>query len=97
MNGNGPYDSQARTIIHTVSGRVPPMPDELECLNSNYDNCGGEVSYRAVPGGTVWPRCEVHFEQRMDRYENSMERYANSDVLPAWFDPSYAGESWDDE
>jgi hypothetical protein len=72
-------------------------PDVLECLDDRDDGeCGGVVSYRAVPGGTAWPRCVEHFEQRL-AYENSLERYADSDVPPSWFDPSLAGESWDDE
>ena len=33
----------------------------------------------------------------LDRYENSIERYADSDVPPDWFDPAAAGERWDDD
>lgn len=40
------------------------------------------------------PRCDKHWEIRLDSYENSLERFADSDVEPDWFDPSYAGETW---
>jgi len=35
--------------------------------------------------------------RRLERYENSIERYADSDVAPSWFDPSYAGERWNED
>lgn len=60
-------------------------------------DCRGSVEYRAVPGGTAVARCVAHFDRRMDRYENSIERYANSDCAPSWFDPTYAGERWEDD
>jgi hypothetical protein len=34
---------------------------------------------------------------RLERYEDSMEKYARSDVAPSWFDPADAGERWDDD
>lgn len=72
--------------------------ETLECLDDHgEDNCRGEIEYRSVPGGNAFPRCVAHFDARMDRYENSIERYADSDVVPDWFDPSYAGERWDDD
>lgn len=74
------------------------MTEPVECLDDLGDNtCSGPVEYRAVPGGTAVPRCIAHFEDRLDRYENSIERYANSDVPPSWFDPTYAGERWSDD
>jgi len=71
--------------------------EPLECLNGPED-CVGPVDYRLAPGGKAWPRCEYHANKRWDDYddENSVERYADSDAVPEWFDPSYAGESWDD-
>lgn len=72
-----------------------------DCIDAPYGvgggDCRGDVEYRAVPGGSAVARCEGHFERRMENYENSIERYANSDVAPDWFDPSYAGERWDDD
>ena len=71
-------------------------PSQVECIEDP-DYCEGTVEYRSVPGGSPVPRCMAHFQARMDRYETSIERYADSDVVPSWFDPSYAGERWDDE
>lgn len=74
--------------------------DELvpeDCLNYD-ENCQGEVQYYSV-GDSLrsFPRCKFHIEKRWEQYDNSIERYANSDLAPDWFDPSYAGERWDDD
>lgn len=79
--------------IARVTTEVPL--DAEECLEFG-DDCRGPVDYHTVGRATqAWPRCEFHIEQRWARYEDSIERYADSDVPPAWFDPSIAGESWD--
>lgn len=62
------------------------------------DDCRGPVEFHTVGASLkAWPRCEYHAEQRMDRYENSIEKYADSDIAPDWFDPTIAGERWDDD
>ena len=68
------------------------------CLNGP-EHCSGPVALWHSGGthGRSWPRCTFHGEQRLDRYENSMERYADSDCIPDWYDPAYAGERWEDE
>lgn len=69
-----------------------------ECLSAgSEDLCEGTVEYHSIDGLSAWPRCEKHFDQRLQQYENSMERYARSDVAPSWFDPADAGERWDDD
>ena len=70
--------------------------DHIECVEDP-DECQGEVAYHSVDPGraTAAPRCDKHWQQRLQRRENSIERFENSDVPPAWFDPSIAGESWD--
>lgn len=72
--------------------------EPLECLESG-PHCSGPVEYWHSGGsyGRSWPRCTFHGERRLDRYENSMERYAHSDVVPDWFDPSIVGERWGDD
>ena len=71
--------------------------DDIECLEANED-CEGPVEWCTVGSSLkAWPRCDYHFQRRLDRYEDSMERYADSDVEPDWFDPTYAGERWDDD
>lgn len=68
----------------------------MKCLQENGD-CQGLVEMRSLDGVKWWPRCEYHWAKRLDSYDNSIERYAHSSVAPDWFDPSYAGESWDDD
>lgn len=67
------------------------------CLEYGED-CRGAVEFHVVGASmNAWPRCEYHAELRLERYENSIEKYADSDVPPDWFDPSFAGERWDDD
>ena len=64
------------------------------CLNEN-EECQGPVEWWSTGDAIkTWPRCTFHGEKREEQYWNSMERYANSDVAPAWFDPADAGETW---
>lgn len=78
----------------------PPLDEEdepLECLDDYGDNeCKGPVEYRCPlsPSGRAFPRCEHHWELRLDKEENMIP---DSDVAPAWLDPSYAGERWEDD
>lgn len=41
--------------------------------------------------------CERHWGEHNDILDGIAERYPDSDVAPAWFDPTYAGESWNDD
>lgn len=69
----------------------------LECLDGPED-CDGEVDYRTTPDRRdfkSFPRCEAHFLKRLKESEKNMELM--SDVAPSWFDPTYAGERWDEE
>jgi hypothetical protein len=91
-NGNR---SWALAAIDRIEIEIPHEAEE--CLEYN-DDCQGPVELHTVGSATrAWPRCRHHADQRYERYENSIERYADSDVPPSWFDPSYAGESWDGE
>jgi hypothetical protein len=70
-----------------------------ECIQYDPAVCDGEVDFFS-PRGLGGPlRCQVHVDQRMQRYQdpNSMERYAHSDIPPSDFDPALIGESWDGE
>lgn len=75
--------------------------DDDECLDGGRedDPCRGPVERHPSPGSrsmATWPRCEHHWARRLDRYEEA-ERWADSDVPPPWFDPTIAGERWDDD
>lgn len=81
-------------------GALDEYGDELECLDDHGENtCSGPVEYHSIdPGRTrAFPRCQKHWGERLNSRDNSIERYENSDVAPGWFDPSYAGERWDDD
>ena len=75
--------------------------DADECLNYGADGseCRGPVDYWHSGGmsGKSWPCCEKHGLQRLEEHENSIERYADSDVAPDWFDPANAGERWSED
>jgi hypothetical protein len=74
--------------------------EPLECMDEGGPTeCRGPVEWHSIdPGRTgAFPRCQRHWEERLDRRENSMEKYENCVNPPAWFDPSYAGEAWGPE
>lgn len=73
------------------------MADVLECLEGP-EGCRGPVEYRLAPDRDdckAFPRCEAHWERRLKSAERTMELL--SDAPPRWFDPAYAGESWDED
>jgi hypothetical protein len=74
--------------------------EELKCLEDHTGACSGPVEYRDPLSGTgkSFPRCAVHWSARLEKQEEINRKYAPfSDVPPAGFDPTYAGERWDDE
>lgn len=74
-----------------------PETDEPRCLQSGPD-CRGKVEYHLRPSDwKSFPRCERHQRARERSRETSLERYADSDVAPDWFDPADAGERWSDD
>lgn len=83
----------------TTDPTLDEYGDPLGCVDDYAGNvpCSGTVEYRSVPGGSPVARCDAHFDARLERYENSLERYADSDLAPSWFDPTACGERWDDD
>ena len=71
-------------------------PEPLECLDGP-EGCEGAVEYRMALSGTgvSYPRCDKHWSDRLDVQEGINRRYPTH--APSDFDPSYAGESWDDD
>jgi hypothetical protein len=45
----------------------------------------------------AFPRCDHHYLSRLRRYDESLERFATSDVAPPGFDPTAIGERWDED
>ena len=76
--------------------------EPLKCLD-DYDQgaeCTGptEMRYPLSGTGKSFPRCDGHWEKRLAKQQQIVERYAPfSDVPPAGFDPTYAGERWDED
>ena len=71
--------------------------EPLECLDDHGDGtCSGPVEMRWPGyGERSWPRCEKHGEERIEKAEETKRRYPQH--APDDFDPSYAGERWDDD
>jgi len=69
---------------------------KIECLDGP-EGCGGAVEYRAPLSATgrSFPRCERHWEERLDRQDEINRRYPT--LAPSDFDPAYAGERWEED
>ncbi len=67
------------------------------CLNAGDGQCRGAVEPRPSLSGTGTPieRCDHHWSKRLDLQESLNRRYPRH--APADFDPSYAGERWEDD
>jgi hypothetical protein len=79
-------DNMADTLTHD------------DCLDGPTD-CEGPVEYRMALSGTgkPFPRCDKHWDERLDKQDEINQRYPDSPVAPADFDPAYAGEHWDED
>lgn len=83
--------------LHAASDCGFPEPDCLDAPRNFGEECQGPVEYRYPLSGTgkSFPRCDKHWADRLDVQEGINRRYPTS--APSDFDPSYAGERWDDE
>lgn len=72
----------------------------VECLEGP-EGCGGEVvEYLSLSGsGARFARCEAHYARYVERVQPRMEeiRERYPELPPADFDPSFAGERWEDD
>lgn len=73
------------------------MEEILECLDCYSGDCSGTIEYRYALSGTgiSYPRCDKHWEHRLDVQDGINQRYP--DQQPDDFDPMYAGEQWDED
>ena len=71
--------------------------DDPTCLNAGPD-CSGTVEYRMPLSGTgqAFPRCDAHWAKRLDEQQRITHKYGGASA-PRDFDPSYAGERWDED
>lgn len=72
--------------------------EPLECLDDHgpHSGCSGTVEYRESLTGTglAIPRCDAHWERRLDREDEIRRRYPQHP--PADWSPLDAGEAWDE-
>jgi hypothetical protein len=73
--------------------------EQTECLEERQGGCAGPVVGRPSYAGTGTPiyRCTHHDEVAYRKFEEARNRYPDSSTPPGWFDPTAAGESWDEE
>ena len=72
-------------------------PEILKCLDDHDGDCEGDIEYRMALSSTgrSFPRCDKHWLTRLDVQEVINRNYPTHQ--PSDFDPSYAGESWDED
>lgn len=71
----------------------PAGGPRLECIDGP-QGCVGPVELRWPGSGTrLWPRCERHGEERLEREEDLSGRYPT--LQPSDFDELDAGERWE--
>lgn len=75
-----------------------PVLNREDCIEAGAA-CRGAVEYRMPLSGTgkSFPRCDKHWSDRLDVQESINRRYPDSPFAPSDFDPTYAGERWDDD
>jgi hypothetical protein len=80
-----------------MSENSTPHLDEMGACLDGPSGCRGPVEYRMALSSTgrSFPRCEHHWDLRLDEQERINERYPATP--PPDFDPLDAGESWDDD
>jgi len=76
---------------------MPDLDLTPRCLNEGPD-CNGPVKFHLNPDRQdlkCFPRCEYHQEKRLNQAYETMRKYPVNQ--PADFDPSYAGERWEED
>jgi hypothetical protein len=74
------------------------VTEPLSCLDGP-EGCRGPVEWRMALSATGrnFPRCDRHWANRLDVQAAIGRRYPDQPTPPSDFDPSYAGESWDED
>ena len=75
------------------------MTEIIECIDDHRGECSGPVELRpSLTGtGTPIPRCDLHWDIRLEKEDELRSVYPDSPNPPSWFDPEVAGERWDDD
>ena len=56
------------------------------------ENCEGQIETHKNKA-----RCKFHADKYWDDVNQINHDYPDSDIPPSWFDPTLAGERWDDD
>jgi hypothetical protein len=93
----GPYDTVDECNRELELANHLGHDECLEHRNHPACECQGPVEYRMPLSGTgrAFPRCAFHWDKRLDEQERINRTYPQT--APSDFDPSYAGESWDED
>lgn len=85
----------------TTSTETEPELTSADCIDHRGEGCEGAIEYRMALSATgrSFVRCDKAWSDRLDTEEQTRRRYGHPDspFPPADFDPTYAGESWDDD
>lgn len=67
------------------------------CISGHEGGCSGPVEYRMPLSGTgrSFPRCNRHWQERLDREQELRERYPEH--APRDWSPLDAGEAWGED
>jgi hypothetical protein len=90
--------SRALVVVYVERGDFEADEERLfmePCLDAGPD-CAGAVAYRMALSGTgqSYARCDKHWNDRLDVQADSIPDTPNP---PSWFDPTIAGETWDED
>lgn len=77
---------------------VTVVDTDGECSRQHEGPCAGEVEERLSRAGfTAALICAKHRQELEARLDEIAERYPDTAQPPDWFDPTYAGETWDSD
>lgn len=78
-------------------GQSPCAAETFVCCINGPEFCSGGVQYRMPLSGTgrSFPRCDGHWNKRLEKEDQLRRDFPDSPVPPPWFDPMAAGETWD--
>jgi hypothetical protein len=85
-------------LVIDLPERIEPEEEPLECLDDYGEGtCEGNVEYRMPLSGTgkSFPRCDGHWDKRLDAQEGINQRYPTHP--PSDWSPWDAGEHWDED
>lgn len=105
--------NSATEIVLTVGTLIKTFPNETlsgmsfvqevsypreECISFDTAECRGEVEEHSSRSGmTSALRCSFHWNEHNDKLDHISRDFPDSPMAPSWFDPSYAGETWNEE